>query len=70
MSAELKLADSETGVIERTLEIAKKRRNTLVRLKTAIRQRDLDEADRLVTELVPDEKSHRAYSRFDRIPSR
>lgn len=42
-----------------TLEIAKRRKDTLVLLKRAIRARDLDEADRLITELVPDEKSNR-----------
>lgn len=56
MSGKLKLVDSESGVIDRALEIAQKRRNTLLRLKLAIRAKQLDEADRLVTELVPDDK--------------
>lgn len=51
--------DPESGVVARALEIAGKRRDTLTRLKAAIRNRDLNEADRLITELVPDEESHR-----------
>lgn len=67
----LKLVYSEAGVIDRALEIAQKRRNTLVRLKTAIRAKRFDEADQLITELVPDDKeSHRANSSINRIPSR
>lgn len=57
--ANLKLVDSETGVIDRALEIAARRRDTLVRLKTAIRAKRFEEADQLITELVPDEESHR-----------
>lgn len=57
MSAKLKLVDSESGVIDRALEIAARRRNTLLALKVAIREhKDLAEADQLITELVPDDK--------------
>ena len=70
MSAKLKLVDTETGVIDRALEIAKRRRNTLLALKTAIRNSDLSEADRLVTELVPDEKSDRTNQSKYRIAGR
>ena len=56
MAANLKLVDSESGVIDRALEIAERRRNTLLRLKTAIRAKRLEEADQLITELVPDDK--------------
>jgi len=60
----------ESGIVSRALEIAQKRRNTLTLLKTAIRKRDLDEADRLVTELVPDETSDRTHKSFNRVASR
>lgn len=71
MSARLKLVDSEAGAIDRALEIAQRRRNTLVLLKTAIRDGDLAESDRLITELVPDDKtSDRAYSSEHGIPGR
>jgi hypothetical protein len=70
VSTRLKLVDSETGVIDRALEIAQKRRNTLVLLKTAIREGDLAESDRLITELVPDEKSYRTNPSVHRITGR
>lgn len=57
MSARLKIVDAESGVIDRALEIAQKRRNTLLRLKTAIRAGRMEEADQIVTELVPDDKT-------------
>lgn len=53
------------------IDIAKRRRETLELVKRAIRARDLDEADRLITELVPDDKkSHSTVARFDRRASR
>jgi len=71
MSRNLKLVGNESGVIDRTLEIAKKRRNTLLALKTAIRANKFDEADQLITELVPDDKtSDRIDSGVHRIASR
>jgi len=71
MSARLKIVDAESGVIDRALEIAAKRRNTLLRLKTAIRAKRFDEADQLITELVPDDKeSHRTHKSINRIASR
>lgn len=57
MSARLKLVDAESGVIDRALEIATKRRNTLLALKLAIRAKRFEEADQLITELVPDDKA-------------
>jgi hypothetical protein len=62
--------DPESGVVALALEIAGKRRNTLIRLKTAIRNQDLNEADRLITELVPDEESHRTNKSQYRRASR
>lgn len=44
------------GLLEAALEIENRRRNTLVLVKQAIRSGNLSEADRLITELVPDEK--------------
>lgn len=70
MSAKVKLVDSESGIIDRALEIAGRRRNTLLRLKTAIRARRFEEADQLITELVPDEKSNRTDKSLNRIASR
>lgn len=71
MSAKLKLVDSESGVIDRALAIAEKRRNTLLRLKTAIRAKQFEEADQLITELVPDDKtSNRANKSLNRVASR
>lgn len=71
MGARLKLVDSESGVIDRALEIAEKRRNTLLRLKDAIRSKRFEEADQLVTELVPDDKeSRRANQSFNRVSGR
>ena len=66
----LKLVDSESGVIDRALAIAEKRRNTLLRLKTAIRAKRFDEADQLITELVPDETSDRTHKSKYRIAGR
>ena len=71
MNTTLKLVESESGVIDRALEIAEKRRNTLLRLKTAIRAKQYDEADQLITELVPDDKaSNRTHKSINRITSR
>jgi hypothetical protein len=67
MGARLKLVDSESGVIDRALEIAEKRRNTLLRLKAAIRAKRFEEADQLVTELVPDEASNRINKSLNRV---
>lgn len=70
-AAKLKLVDSESGVIDRALEIAAKRRNTLVRLKQAIRAQNLAEADQLITELVPDVKEiNRTHKSVHRIAGR
>lgn len=69
-TSNLKLVDSESGVIDRALEIAEKRRNTLLRLKTAIRAERWDEADQLITELVPDEESHRVNKSLNGRASR
>jgi hypothetical protein len=69
-SAKLKLVDSESGVIDRALEIAEKRRNTLLRLKLAIRSKKFEEADQLITELVPDEASNRINQSVHRITGR
>lgn len=53
------------------LEISRRRRDTLIAIKQAIRKPDLEEADRLITELVPDdEESSRARPRIHRIASR
>ncbi len=71
MSAKLKLVDSESGVIDRALEIAARRRNTLLALKVAIRAKRFAEADQLITELVPDDKeSDRTHKSFHRIAGR
>ena len=59
MSLQLIKNTSDQGVVEAMLEIATKRRNTLLALKTAIRAKNLALADQLVTELVPDEESDR-----------
>lgn len=70
-TSNLKLVDSESGVIDRALEIAEKRRNTLLRLKLAIRSKRYEEADQLITELVPDDKTgDRAHSSKYRRASR
>lgn len=61
---------SDQGVIDAALEIAKRRRNTLLALKVAIRARNLEEADQLITELVPDEESNRTDPGFHRRASR
>ncbi len=67
----LKLVDNESGVIDRALEIADRRRNTLLRLKTAIRAKKFEEADQLITELVPDDKTcDRANQSVHRISGR
>jgi hypothetical protein len=60
----------ESGIVNRALEIAHRRRDTLTRLKAAIRNRNLEEADRLVTELVPDEESDRTHKSFNRVAGR
>lgn len=69
-AAKLKLVDSESGVIDRALEIAVKRRNTLLRLKAAIRAQNFAEADQLITELVPDEASNRTDKSVHRVAGR
>jgi hypothetical protein len=62
---------SDQGVIDAALEIAKQRRNTLLALKTAIRGKNLAEADQLITQLVPDnEKSDTTVARINRRPGR
>ena len=53
MSAALEFPNDR--LMETALEIAARRKDTLLRLKTAIRNHDLDTADQLVTELVPDD---------------
>lgn len=59
------------GLTETALDISKRRKDILLRTKRAIRKGDLDEADRLITELVPDdEKNNRIDSRVHRITSR
>ena len=59
------------GLTEQALEISRRRRDTLVAIKAAIRNRDLETANRLITELVPDdEESDRAHPRKYRIASR
>lgn len=59
------------GLTETALDINRRRKDILLRVKQAIRKRDLDEADRLITELVPDdEKNHRINSRVHRITGR
>lgn len=63
-------SDAESGVIDRALEIAERRRNTLLALKSAIRAKRYQEADHLITELVPDEKSDRTNQSIHRIASR
>lgn len=71
MSLRLIKNTSESGVIEAALEIARKRRNTLLALKTAIRAKDLKQADQLITELVPDDQeSNRTHSRLNRVAGR
>ena len=71
MSLALIKNTSDHDVVGATLEIAKKRRNTLLALKTAIRAKNLALADQLVTELVPDdEKSHTASARVNRRTGR
>lgn len=59
MSLSLVKNASDQGVVDAALEIADKRRNTLLALKVAIRQKNLAEADQLITQLVPDEESNR-----------
>lgn len=62
---------SDQGVIDAALEIAKRRRNTLLALKIAIRAKNLEEADQLITQLVPDDKeSNRAHKSLNRTASR
>lgn len=61
---------SDQGVIDAALEIAERRRNTLVALKLAIRSKNLAEADQLITQLVPDEESHRVNKGQHRRASR
>lgn len=61
---------SEQGIIDAALEIAEKRRNTLLALKTAIREKRFEDADQLITELVPDEESHRVNKSQYRSASR
>lgn len=58
-------------LMDTALEISKRRKDTLRRVKTAIRAGDLATADQLITELVPDDQeSHTVTSRFDRRASR
>ena len=55
---------------ETAIDIARRRKETLLRLKTAIRCRDWELADQLARELVPDEESNSTVARFDRRASR
>jgi len=58
-------------LMETALDISKRRKDILLRTKAAIRSGDLEEADKLITELVPDdEKSHSTVTRLDRRASR
>lgn len=50
------VVNKNRGLLEAALEIDRRRRNTLVLAKQAVRKGDLKEADRLLTELVPDDK--------------
>lgn len=52
----LSLVPPDSGLTDAAIEIAVRRRNTLVLVKQAIRNQDLEEADRLITELVPDDE--------------
>jgi hypothetical protein len=52
----ISLVPPDTGLTDVAIEIATRRRNTLVLVKQAIRNQDLEEADRLITELVPDDE--------------
>lgn len=62
---------SDQGVIDAALEIAKRRRNTLLALKTAIRAKNLEEADQLVTQLVPDDEAcNRTHKGLNRVAGR
>lgn len=71
MSLSLIKNTSDHGVVDAALEIAKRRRNTLLALKTAIRAKNLEEADQLITQLVPDdEKSAGAHKSLNRIAGR
>lgn len=71
MSAKLRLIDNDQGLVNAALEIAQRRKDTLIRVKAAIRERDLEEADRLITELVPDDKKvHRTFKSVNRRASR
>lgn len=72
MGAKLKLVDTESGVIDRAIAIAEKRRDTLLRLKAAIRAKHWKEADQLITELVPDDVKtcDRANQSIHRIAGR
>ena len=56
---------------ETAIDINKRRKETLRRVKTAIRARDWGLADQLITELVPDnEKNNSTLARIDRRTSR
>lgn len=58
-------------LMDTALDISKRRKETLRRVKLAIRAGDLETADQLITELVPDdEKSDSTVARFDRRASR
>lgn len=58
----MQLVENDQGLIQATLEIAARRRNTLLRVKAAIRNREWSEADRLITELVPDDKTGDSFN--------
>jgi hypothetical protein len=66
----LALVESKTGIIDRAIEIAAKRRKTLLALKTAIRSKQIEEADRLISELVPDEANNRINQSKYRVAGR
>lgn len=62
---------SSERLMDTAIDIAKRRKETLRRVKTAIRARDWKTADQLITELVPDDQeSNSTIARFDRRASR
>jgi hypothetical protein len=57
-------------LLEKALDISRRRKDILLRLKAAIRSQDLKEADQLITELVPDEESNRTDTSLYRVAGR
>ena len=66
MGANLRVVDSESGVIDRALEIARSRRDTLQRLCNAVLTDDNEAAKKLAKELSGEE-SDRTNQSFNRI---